>query len=157
MSKSVSEQVLTVPGRPEQNGHWRSATVAVTVAVLLSAALLVGAIVDQTGGHRLSNHAAAMYAPYGKQPDPTLLYGLLYAVAAIEAVLWLVVLRAVRSRRRWAPAMAIVSVVISAALALILLATTEYGEQIFPPLWGVLAGLPAAAGIFATALLLRRR
>jgi hypothetical protein len=47
--------------------------------------------------------------------------------------------------------------VVTAALAVLLLATTEYGAQIFPPVWGVLALLPAAAGIVTSALLLRRR
>ena len=46
---------------------------------------------------------------------------------------------------------------ITAALALLLLASTEYGAQIFPPLWGILAILPPAAGTFAVVLLRRRR
>jgi len=42
-------------------------------------------------------------------------------------------------------------------LALLLLVSTEYGAQIFPPLWGILAVLPPAAGILAVVLLFRRR
>jgi hypothetical protein len=34
--------------------------------------------------------------------------------------------------------------------------STEYGALIFPPLWGILAMLPAAAGILAVVLLRRR-
>jgi hypothetical protein len=45
---------------------------------------------------------------------------------------------------------------VTGALALFLLGTSEYGTQIFPPLWGILAVLPAAAGALA-AVLLRRR
>ena len=46
---------------------------------------------------------------------------------------------------------------ITAALALLLLVSTEYGAQIFPPLSGILAVLPPAAGILAVVLLFRRR
>ncbi len=35
-----------------------------------------------------------MYAPYGKRPDPNLLYGLVYTVAVAGALLWLLVIRA---------------------------------------------------------------
>ena len=66
-------------------------------------------------------------------------------------------IRAVRSRRRSAPVLAVAVTTITGALALLLLVTTEYGTQIFPPLWGILAILPAAAGALAVVLLRRRR
>ena len=121
-----------------------------------SVVLVVAAIIDQAGSRSLADHVTAMYAPYGKRPDPNLLYGLVYTVAAVGALLWLPVIRAVRSRRRSAPVLAVVVTTITAALALLLLASTEYGAQIFPPLWGILAILPPAAGAFAVALLRRR-
>jgi hypothetical protein len=46
------------------------------LAVALSAVLAVVAIVDQAGGRSLADHVTVMYAPYGKRPDPDLLYGL---------------------------------------------------------------------------------
>jgi hypothetical protein len=126
-------------------------------SVLLSAVLAAAAVVDQTGGQSLTDHAAAVYAPYGEQPSSSLLYGLVYTVAAVGALLWMLVLRAVRSRRRSAPILAAVVVTITAALAVLLLVSTEYGARIFPPLWGILALLPPATGVATTALLLRRR
>jgi hypothetical protein len=126
-------------------------------SVLLSVVLLAAAVVDQTGGHSLSDHATAVYAPYGKDPDPNLLYGLVYTVAVLGALLWLLVVRAVRSHRRSAPVLAGVVATITAALAVLLLASTEYGAQIFPPVWGILALLPPAAGVVTAVLLLRRR
>lgn len=125
-------------------------------AIGLSAVLAAAAVVDQTGGHSLTDHATAVYAPYGESPDGNLLYGLVYAVAAVGALLWLPVLRAVRSGRRSAPVLAAAVSTVTAALALLLLASTEYGERIFPSLWGILALLPAAAGVCATVLLFRR-
>jgi peptidoglycan/LPS O-acetylase OafA/YrhL len=71
-------------------------------------------------------------------------------------LLWLLVLRAVQSRGRSAPILAVVVTAVTGALALILLGTSEYGTQIFPPLWGILAILPAAAGVLAVVLLRRR-
>jgi hypothetical protein len=38
-----------------------------------------------------------------------------------------------------------------------LLVASEYGVHPYPPLWGMLALLPAVAGVVATVLLLRRR
>jgi hypothetical protein len=116
---------------------------------------VVVAIIDQTGGRSLADHAATVYAPYGKRPDPNLLYGLVYAVAAVGALLWLLVLRVVQSRGRSAPILTVVVTTVTAALALLLLVSSEYGAQIFPPLWGILAIVPAAAGILAAALLRR--
>ena len=64
---------------------------------------------------------------------------------------------AVLSRRRSAPVLAVAVTTVTGALALLLLVSSEYGAQIFPPLWGILAILPAAAGAFAVVLLRRRR
>lgn len=157
MRQSLSEpREIDHPPAEPRTRNWRGAGRAVTLAVGLSAVLAVVAIIDQAGGRSLADHAAAMYAPYGKRPDPDLLYGLVYTVAAVGALLWLLVARSVRSRGRSAPVLAVVATVTTAGLALILLGISEYGAQIYPPLWGILAILPAAAGTVAVALLRRR-
>ena len=158
MRQSLSENRGTYSLPPElTRPGWRAAARAVELAIALSAVLAVAAIIDQVGGRSLADHVTAMYAPYGKRPDPNLIYGLVYAVAAVGALLWLLVVRAVRSRRRSASVLAVVVTVITAALALLLLGASEYGAQVFPPLWGILAMLPAAAGTFVVVVLLRRR
>ena len=158
MRQSLSEnRVIDLHPPAPTTRNWPAAARAVKLAVALSAVLVVAAIIDQIGTRSLADHVTAVYAPYGKRPDPNLLYGLVYTVAAAGALLWLVVIRAVRSRRRSAPVLAIVVTTITTALALLLLVSTEYGAQIFPPLWGILAVLPPAAGIFAVVLLFRRR
>jgi hypothetical protein len=129
---------------------------AIVAAVALSVVLVVAAVVDQVGGRTLVEHATAMYASHGKQPSSGLLYGLLYTVAVLGALLWLVVLRPARNRRRSAPVLAVVMTVLTAALALLLLVSAEYGATIYPPLWGILALLPAVAGVVASASLFRR-
>jgi hypothetical protein len=157
MRQSLSEIRSTYPHPPEPAArNWPAAARAVMLAVALSAVLVVVAIIDQAGGRSLADHATAIYTPYGKQADPNLLYGLLYTVAAAGALLWLLVARSVRSRRRSAPVLAVTVTTITGALALLLFTATEYGAQIFPPLWGILAILPPVAGILA-AVLLRRR
>ncbi|HEY7594200.1 MAG TPA: hypothetical protein VH969_13690 [Actinophytocola sp.] len=154
MRQSLSENSITYIHPPERaTRNWRPASRAVLLAIVLSAVLVVVAIIDQAGGRSIADHAAAIYAPNGKRPDPGLLYGLVYAVAAFGAVLWLLVLRVVQSRGRSAPILTVVVTTVTAALALLLLVSSEYGAQIFPPLWGVLAILPAAAGILAAVLL----
>jgi hypothetical protein len=129
---------------------------AIVAAVALSVVLAVAAVIDQVGARTLVDHATAVYAPHGKQPSSGLLYGLLYTVAVLGALLWLVVLRPARNHRRSAPVLAVVMTVLTAALALLLLASAEYGSAIYPPLWGILALLPAVAGVVASASLIRR-
>jgi hypothetical protein len=154
MRQSLSEyQSIDHRSSEPTTRNWRGAARAVQLAIALSAVLVVVAIIDQTGGRSLAEHAAAIYAPYGKRPDPGLLYGLVYTVAAIGALLWLLVLRVVQSRGRSAPILTVAVTTVTAALALLLLVSREYGAAIFPPLWGVLAILPAAAGILAAVLL----
>ena len=80
-------------------------------SVALSAVLLVAAVVDQAGGQSLVDHAAAVYAPYGKEADPNLLYGLVYTVAVVDVLLSLLVFRAARAHRRSAPVLAVTTVV----------------------------------------------
>jgi hypothetical protein len=111
------------PEATARSGH--GAVGAAMSSVVLSAVLVAAAVVDQTGGHSLTDHATAVYAPYGERPDPNLLYGLLYAVAGVGALLWLLVVRAVRSGRRSAPVLAVVVATITAALAMLLLVSTE--------------------------------
>ena len=135
----------------------RTGARVIAVPVVLSAVVALTAIIDQVGNYRLGAYTQAMYAPYGLQPQPTLLYGVVYAVAVVGTVLWLLVGRAARAQRRSAPVLAIVVTTITAGLAAILLLATEYGTAIFPPLWGILASLPPAAGVVAVVLLLRHQ
>ena len=133
MRQSLSENRSTYTHPPEPTTrNWPAAARAVLLAVVLSAVLVVVAIIDQTGGRSLADHVTAIYAPYGKRPDPSLMYGLVYTVAAIGALLWLLVLRVVQSRGRSAPILAVVVTTVTGALALLLLETSEYGTQILP-------------------------
>lgn len=68
---------------------------------------MAAAIINQVSSRSLADHATAMYAPYGKRSDPNLLYGLVYTVAVVGTLLWLPVIRAVRSRRRSATVLAV--------------------------------------------------
>jgi hypothetical protein len=129
----------------------RTALIAVGLSVVLAAA----AIIDQAGGQSLIDHATAVYTPYGKQVSAGPLYGLVYGVAVVDALLWLLVTGVARSHRLAAAVIAVVAILLTAGLAVLLLTSSEYGARIFPPLWGVLALLPVAAGVVATALLLR--
>lgn len=133
-----------------------SKTSAVLAAGALSVVLAAAGIVDQGGAQSLVHHANTVYASSGKQPTSGVLYGLLYTVAAVDAVLWLAVWGVVRFRRRLGGALAVVTVVVSASLGVTLLAASEYGSRIFPPVWGILALLPAVAGLLSLTPLLRR-
>ncbi|WP_329002537.1 hypothetical protein OHA18_05285 [Kribbella sp. NBC_00709] len=126
-------------------------------AVGLSVLLAVIAIVDQAGSRSLIDHAASVYAPHGKQVSAGAIYGLVYGVAVLDVLLWLVVAGLARSHRLVAGILGVVVVLLTASLGLTLLLASEYGVHPYTPLWGVLALLPAAAGAVATALLLRRK
>src|SRR4029450_13868526 len=82
MRQSLSENRGSYYRPPEPTTRsWRGAARAVLLAIVLSAVLVVAAIIDQTGGRSLAEHAAAIYAPYGKRPDPSLLYRLRFTRA----------------------------------------------------------------------------
>jgi hypothetical protein len=157
MRQSLSENRAVLIRRSKLTPDVCAAARAAQAAIALSAVLVGAAVTDQIGIHSLVDHAAAVYAPSGTRADPSLLYGLLHVVAVVGALLWLAVVRAVQSRRRWARGLAVVVVTVTAALAFLLLVATEYGARVYPPLWGVLALLPPAAGIVAVVRLTRRR
>ncbi|TDU91568.1 hypothetical protein EV138_5176 [Kribbella voronezhensis] len=127
------------------------------IAAGLSLVLGAAAIVDQAGSQSLVEHATTAYTSYGKQPSAGALYGLLYGVVVVDVALWLLVAGVARRRRQIAAGLAALMVLISAGLAVLLLASSEYGVRIFPPLWGLLALLPAIAGAVAIPYLIRRR
>ncbi|TCC10108.1 hypothetical protein [Kribbella soli] len=131
----------------------RTALLAVGLSVLLAAI----AIVDQAGSRSLFDHASSGYASYGKHVSEGALYGLLYGAAVLDALLWLLVAGLARSHRLAAAGVGVLVVLLTASLGVTLLVASEYGVHPYPPLWGVLALLPAVAGAVATALLLRRR
>lgn len=123
------------------------------LAVGLSLVLAVVAIVDQSGGRSLFDHAAAAYAPYGKTISSGTVYGLVYGVAVFNALVWLLVVALARTPRPIAVSAAVLAILLTLTAGLVLLLVTEYGVHPFPPLWGVLALLPVLAGGF---LLVRR-
>lgn len=133
------------------------AVLALWTAGLLSGVLALAAVVDQASIHGLREYSAAMYAPYGVPANPGALYGILYAVAVLGVLLWLPAVLAARKGRRWAPVVTVVAVVITGGLALTVFATAEYGETIYPPVWGLLALLPVLAGAVGAVFLFRRK
>jgi hypothetical protein len=147
----VHPSVVAPRQSPLRTGGRRAALAALALSALVG----VTAIVDAQAGRTLADHAATMYAPYHAEPHPGLLYGLLITIAVVQAVIWSAALAGARSGR-WARALAATATVVTVGFAVLLLAATEYGRSIFPPVWGVLDLLPAAAGSVAVVLLRHR-
>ncbi|WP_350273881.1 hypothetical protein [Kribbella sp. HUAS MG21] len=143
MRQSLSET------RPGRGTAW--------LAVGLSLVLAVAAIVDQAGSRSLFDHSVSVYAPYGKEVQSGTVCGLVYAAAAFNALLWLGAAALARTPRPLALGAAAVATLLTLTTALLLLFITEYGQHPFPPLWGLLALLPAVAGVLALTHLARRR
>jgi hypothetical protein len=131
---------------------YRLTLLAVALSVLLAAITLI----DQRGGKSLLDHASSAYAQHGKEVSGAALYGLLYGVAVLDALLWLLVTGLTRSHRVLAAGVGVLAVLLTAGLGVTLLVASEYGVHPFTPLWGVLALLPAASGAVAVVLLVRR-
>lgn len=130
----------------------RAAGYAMWGAVALSLAVGVAAAVDQAGGQELAAYTKDMYAAYDKEASPGLLYGLLYTVAVLGALLWLPAAFAAWARGRWTPVLAIAALVVTGGLAASVLAAAEYGQTLFPPMWGRLSLLGPLAGLAGTVL-----
>lgn len=75
--------------------HWQGAALALTIGFALSLASIAGLLVDQISLHNLADHVNAQYAPYGKVPDPDVLFGYLYTTAGLGAAVWLIAIRGV--------------------------------------------------------------
>jgi hypothetical protein len=117
-----------------------------SAAAALSGLLVAAGVVDQVGSQTLLEHAVSVYAPHGKHPGAGLLYGLVYTVAAVDLMLWLVAARVARRAPRTSPYVLTAVTLLSGSLAALLLGAGEYGARVFPTPWGVLALLPAVAG-----------
>jgi hypothetical protein len=154
MRQSLSNQFGTTDGAGRAP---RGASGAVLLAIALTMVFAATAAIDQVSARSLSDHATALYALHAKAPRAELLYGLLYTVAGVAALLWLAALRSTRARSGFAALTILLAVTINSCLAGALLVSTEYGTRVFPPVWGVLAALPSAAGLMAVALQVRRR
>ena len=113
--------------------------------------LAAAAIADQSGGRSLLDHAASVYAPYGKTITSGTVYGLVYGVAVFNALIWLLVVALTRTPRPIAVGAAALAILLTLTAGLLLLFVTEYGVHPFPPLWGLLALLPVLAGGFLLA------
>jgi hypothetical protein len=152
--RAATEFFTTAAGNLQQAGERADVARYVVVSII--------GIEKSTGGYGSAKLAHEQAVLAGPMPARILRVAQFHELVGVlmemgrhgdVALLWLPVIRVVRSRRRLAPVLAVVVTTITAALALLLLASTEYGAQIFPPLWGILAFLPPAAGAFAVALL----
>ncbi|HEX5086932.1 MAG TPA: hypothetical protein VFV89_03930 [Nocardioides sp.] len=157
MRQSLSERIDRDSVAPRRSSSRAGAAIGSLLGALgLSLALALAALVDQLGARTLMDHATDVYASHGKEPGAGLMYGLVYTVAVVGALLWLGVLAVAWSGRRAASWAAVGSTVVVGALAVTLLAASEYGEQVYPPFWGVVTMLSALAGAAGAVLLVRR-
>lgn len=158
MRQSLSETTRRPAVAPGGVSHRNGAGAGLLLGALaLSAALAGAAFVDQAGGRSLMDHAHDVYAGHGASPSAGVVYGLVYTVAALGVLLWLGTLAGARAGRRWAVWAAVVVTVVMAGLAVTLLAASEYGEQVYPPFWGILALLSPLVGALAVVPLAMRR
>lgn len=130
---------------------------ALGVAAALAAVPAIAALIDQGTVRALRDHSLSMYGANGIEIDPGLLYAVVYSVAGVLFVLWLVAWLTAWIGRRAALSVAIIMVLLNATATLTMLFATEYGELVFPPIWGILVGLPVLPGVLAVVLGIRSR
>lgn len=147
---ATSDEASVRTGR----GH-RLAAVLIGAAVATSAIGLATTVVDQTGSQGLYGFTDAAYAHHGVTPDPALVYGILYVVAITITLIWALMLVLLKARGRWPSALSAVATLVTCTVAILLLTASEYGEQVFSPVWGALALIPTILGIAATIQLVR--
>lgn len=153
MRQSLSKQSAAAPRRKRQ-GH-RLAAVLVWAAVGVSLAMLAIVVADQTGAQSLYKFTDAAYASHGVTPDLTLVYGILYGVAITITLIWVLMLVALKAGGWWPSALSAAATLITGTVAVALLTASEYGEQVFSPVWGAFGLIPTALGVAATIGLVR--
>ncbi|GAA4660826.1 hypothetical protein GCM10023197_12840 [Gordonia humi] len=124
-------------------------------AVFVSVIVAAATVIDQTGAQSLYGFTDAAYASHGATPDPGLVYGILYAVAFTVALIWALMLVVVKARGWWPPVLSAAATLVTGAVAILLSATTEYGERIFAPVCGLVMLVPTIFGIASTVQLVR--
>ena len=130
----------------------RSALAAMLLTLLMAVVLPIAALIDQLCTRTLDDYSNTMYAAHGVSASSGEIYVLLYIAAGFSIASWLIALTSVGTRRKWARASVIVAIVVSALIAGTLFMATEYGQHIFPPIWGVFASLAPIAGIVSLAI-----
>lgn len=135
----------------------RRAVVAMVIGLALTVVALVAPIVDQVSAHSLEAHLHGVYAGSGAAPPSAgALTTYLVVVGLLGGISWLAMIRAVRRGRGWARPVATALAAAATLLAVVDVATTEYGAPVLPLWLGVLGLLPCLAGLVAVVLLWRR-
>lgn len=153
MRQSLSKQSDEASPR-RGHGH-RLAAVLIWVVVGASVVAFATIFIDQTGARSLYEFTDAAYASHGVTPDATLVYGILYGVFLTVTLIWVLMLVALKARGWWPSALSVAATLVTGTVAILLLTASEYGEQVFSPVWGVLALIPTVLGILATIGLVR--
>lgn len=145
MGQSLSEISRTPTGN---EGRSRGGIGFAFAAAGISLVLAAVAVVDQFGSSGLMHHAERLYGSHGVDVSSGLVYGLLYTVAAVNALAWLGVALGATTKVRWhfIAATAAASV-ITLGMGIALLTAREYGGQVFPTRWGLFAMLPLVPGV----------
>lgn len=131
----------------EREDHGNGVGRAAVLPLILAFVLLIVGVADQQTVQTLESYSAAMYRVYGVVTEPGAIYTLVYIIAGVLIAFWTIAGLAARTNRRWSFGLLIAVIVVNAFLALGMLFATEYSEPVLPPLWGLLAALPAVAGI----------
>jgi len=137
---------------PPGGARFQTSALAATLTLLMAVVLPIAALIDQLGTRTLDDYSNSMYAAHGISASPGEIYVLLYVAAGFGIAFWLIALTSVWTRRKWARASVIAAIVVSALIAGTLFMATEYGQHIFPPIWGVFASLAPIAGIVSLAV-----
>lgn len=127
-------------------GHDGGIGRAAVLPLMLAFVLLIVAVGDERTAQTLESYSTAMYSTYGVATESGAIYTLVYTVAGVLIGFWTLAGLVARMNRRWSFRVVTAVIVVNSLLALAMLFATEYSEPVFPPLWGLLAALPAAAG-----------
>lgn len=132
----------------------RHAITAMYVGLVLT---LATAILPVFTEGQLAKHVRSVYAGYldpariDEAVSAVLTY--LFLVPGLGVVVWLVVIWAVRRRKRGARVGATLVLFVAAGLALTNLLAEEYGRNLLPAVFGVAGLVPCVAGAVAVTLL----
>lgn len=139
----------------------RSAVVAMSIGLLLTAVVTAAPFLGSPHGELISRHVESGYPSYTAE-EVASATGIYLAWLAIAGVLglacWITCIAATRAGKRWAPWVALVALVVGASIGLFDLTIRDTsGDTGLPPLIGWLGLLPCGAGLVAVLLLWMKR
>src|SRR5699024_9724 len=119
-------------------------TLSLKIGVLATLVALIAMFIDHTGNNTVAAQVQQVYGPHGMDPNPGIIWSILYTVFAIPAIAFAIAVVGVTRERGWARWWGSATAVVSGLSLAYLSVASEYDSPLLPQTWRVVSGVLAA-------------